>query len=81
MAEHDEGDSNQKHLMDHLENVDLSEKSDEFKKLVEYGLNPKVVTKLEEIFKTGIHFLILFFYCCNGTTLVLLLKMKKKKSF
>lgn len=53
MSEKDGEIPNQKHLMDHPENVDLTEKSEEFKKLVDYGLNPKVVSKLEEIFKTG----------------------------
>ncbi|GFW31209.1 heterogeneous nuclear ribonucleoprotein Q [Trichonephila clavipes] len=53
MADRDGVNPNQKYLMDHSDNVDLTEKSEEFKKLVEYGLNPKVVNKLEEIFKTG----------------------------
>lgn len=56
MTEKDGEIPNQNHLMDHPDNVDLTEKSEEFKKLVEYGLNPKVVSKLEEIFKTGKYF-------------------------
>ncbi|XP_054722311.1 heterogeneous nuclear ribonucleoprotein R-like isoform X2 [Uloborus diversus] len=53
MAKRDGSITNSKCLMDLSDHVDLTEKSEEFKKLVEYGLNPKVVGKLEEIFKTG----------------------------